>query len=100
MLRITIAEEDEEQRWTLQGRLSGPWVAQLKANWDKAHGLNGNRKCIVDLTGVTFVDLNGECVLATMMKEGAEFIATGVYTKHLLEMLEKGRHRSVRKISG
>ena len=100
MLRITIAEEDEEQRWTLQGALSGPWVAQLKSNWEKSHGLNGNRKCIVDLTGVTFVDLNGERVLATMMKEGAEFIATGVYTKHLLEMLEKQRHRSVRKFSG
>ena len=97
MLRITIADEPEEQRWTLQGRLSGPWVAQLKSNWEKSHGLNGNRKCIVDLTGVTFVDLNGERVLATMMKEGAEFIATGVYTKHLLEMLEKRRRRWICK---
>ena len=65
-----------------------------------SHGLNGNRKCIVDLTGVTFVDLNGERMLATMMKEGAEFIATGVYTKHLLEMLEKRRYRWIRKFSG
>jgi len=100
MLRITIADEAQEQRWTLQGRLSGPWVAQLKSNWEKSHGLNGNRKCVVDLTDVTFVDLNGERVLATMMKEGAEFIATGVYTKHLLEMLEKRRYRWMRKFIG
>jgi hypothetical protein len=100
VLRITIADEPEEQRWTLQGRLSGPWVAQLKSNWEKSHGLNGNRKCIVDLTGVTFVDLNGERVLATMMKDGAEFIATGVYTKHLLEMLEKRRQRWICKFIG
>ena len=53
---------------------------------------------MVDLSGVTFVDLDGERVLAAMMRDGAEFIATGVYTKHLLEMLEKRRHRWIRKI--
>ena len=100
MLRITIADEFEEQRWTLQGRLSGPWVAQLKSNWEKSHGQNGTRKCIVDVSGVTFVDLDGERVLATMIKDGAQFIATGVYTKHVLEMLEKRRQRWVRKIIG
>ena len=48
VLRITIADEPKEQRWTLQGRLSGPWVAQLKSNWKKSHGPNGDRKCVVD----------------------------------------------------
>ena len=41
---------------------------------------------MVDVSGVTFVDLDGERVLAAMMKDGAEFIATGVYTKHILEI--------------
>jgi hypothetical protein len=97
VLRITIADEPEEQRWTLQGRLSGPWVAQLKMNWEKSHGQNGYRKCVVDVSGVTFVDLDGERVLATMMQAGAEFIASGVYTKHILEILEKRRQRWIRK---
>jgi anti-anti-sigma regulatory factor len=100
MLRITINEEPKEQRWILQGRLSGPWVAQLKSNWKKSHGENGSRKCIVDVSCVTFVDMDGERVLATMMKDGAEFIATGVYTKHILEILEKRRHRWIRKFTG
>jgi hypothetical protein len=100
MLRITIADETSEQRWTLQGRLSGPWVAQLKSNWEKSHGNNENCKCVVDVSGVTFVDLEGERVLATMIKDGAQFIATGVYTKHVLETLEKRRQRWIRKIMG
>lgn len=100
MLRITIIDEPAEQRWNLQGRLSGPWVAQLKSNWEKAHGQGELRKCVVDLSCVTFVDLEGERVLATMMKDGAEFIATGVYTKHVLEILGKRRQRWIRKFMG
>jgi hypothetical protein len=99
VLRITINDEPMEQRWILQGRLSGPWVAQLKLNWEKSHGPNGNRKCVVDVSDVTFVDLHGERVLATMMKDGAEFLATGVYTKHVLETLEKRRQRWIRKFT-
>jgi hypothetical protein len=100
MLRISITEETERQRWTLQGRLSGPWVAQVKSNWKKSHGLNGSRKCIVDVSSVTFVDMDGERVLATMMNDGAEFIATGVYIKHVLEVLEKRRQRWIHKLMG
>ena len=100
MLRITIIDEPTEQRWNLQGRLSGPWVAQLKSNWEKSHGQNGSRKCVVDVSGVTFVDLDGERVLAAMMKDGAEFLASGVYTRHLLEMLEKRRQRWIRRLIG
>jgi anti-anti-sigma regulatory factor len=100
VLRITINDEPKEQRWILQGRLSGPWVAQLKSNWEKSHCQNGNRKCVVDVSNVTFVDLDGEQVLARMMKDGAEFLATGVYTKHVLEILEKRRQRWIRKFIG
>jgi len=100
VLRITIADEPKEQRWTLQGRLSGPWVAQLKSNWKKSHGPNGDRQCVVDMSGVTFVDLDGEHVLAAMMRDGAKFIATGVYTRHLLETIEKRRQRWIRKVMG
>jgi anti-anti-sigma regulatory factor len=100
VLRITMTDEPWGQRWTLQGRLSGPWVTQLKLNWEESHGLNGNRKCVVDVSGVTFVDLDGERVLAAMVRDGAEFIATGVYTKHILEILEKRRQRWISKFMG
>ena len=100
MLRTTNLEESTEQRWRLQGRLSGPWVAFLKSHWQESHCRSGKRKCVVDVSGVTFVDLEGERVLAAMMNDGAEFIATGVYTKHMLEMLERRRQRWIRKSTG
>jgi hypothetical protein len=54
----------------------------------------------VDVSGVTFVDLEGERVLAAMVRDGAEFIAAGVYTKHIVELLEKRRQRWIRKFMG
>ena len=43
------------------------------------------RKCVVDLTGVTFiVNVSWERALTELCKEGAELIATGVYTRHVV----------------
>jgi hypothetical protein len=85
VLRITISETPTEKRWTVQGRLVGPWVAELRTSWKKTHRDLGGRTCIVDLTDVTLLDKCGERLLRTMSKEGAQFIATGVYIKHVLQ---------------
>jgi anti-anti-sigma regulatory factor len=44
---------------------------------------------VVDLTGVTFIDKSGEKVLAEFSKEGAQLIATGVYTRHVVHNIER-----------
>jgi hypothetical protein len=85
VLRITISETPTEKRWILQGRLVGPWVAALRISWKKTHCDHGGRTCIVDLTDVTSLDKGGERLLRTMSKEGAQFIATGIYIKHVLQ---------------
>ena len=99
MLRITITDDPSVQRWSLQGRLSGPWVAQLQSSWEKTHAARETRKCVIDLNGVTFVDLDGERMLTTMMKDGAEFRATGVYTRHLVDTLASRRRHCLFKFS-
>ena len=43
------------------------------------------RKYIVELIEVTAIDRNGEEVLKEIMSQGVEFIASDVYTKHLLQ---------------
>jgi anti-anti-sigma regulatory factor len=49
---------------------------------------------VVDLTGVTFIDKSGEKALADLSKEGAEFVATGIYTRHVLHNIERKKsHR-------
>jgi hypothetical protein len=45
----------------------------------------------VDLDGVTSIDKTGEEVLSMMVRDGARFVASGVYTRHLLEQLQAGQ---------
>jgi anti-anti-sigma regulatory factor len=89
MLRITIAETLTEQRWTLEGQLVQPWISELKATWTRTETARQERKCVVDLTGVTFIDKSGEKALAELSREGAELIATGCYTRHVVHNIER-----------
>jgi hypothetical protein len=89
MLRITVVETLTEQKWTLEGQLVQPWISELKSTWTKTENARRERKCVVDLAGVTFFDKNGEKVLAELSKEGAELIATGCYTLHVIQNLNR-----------
>ena len=91
MLRITIAETPTEQKWTVEGQLVHPWISELKSTWTRTETARRERKCVVDLSGVTFIDKTGEKVLAELSKGGAELIATGCYTLHVIQNLNKKR---------
>jgi ABC-type transporter Mla MlaB component len=89
MLRITIAETLTEQKWILEGRLVQPWISELKSTWTRTETARRERKCVVDLAGVTFIDKSGEKVLAELSKGGAALIATGCYTRHVVLNIER-----------
>src|SRR6266849_3723064 len=97
MLKITNTGTATEDKWILYGQLSGPWVAELKSNWEKTRFESRGRRCVVDLTDVTFIDERGESVLRAMRSEGAEFVARGVDTKQVLADLASRRRRPLRK---
>jgi len=82
-----MTDSPDEQRWSLQGQLVGDWAAELKLRWREAREARDTRKCIVELIEVTSVDRNGEAVLTELMGQGVEFVASDVYTKHLLQNL-------------
>lgn len=94
MLKITITDLADEQRWSLQGQLAGQWAAELQSTWREARHAGDPRRCIVELIEVTSIDRNGEAVLSEIMSQGAEFIASDVYTKHLLQNLRSELKRS------
>jgi anti-anti-sigma regulatory factor len=85
MLKISRTETPAEEKWILQGRLVGLWVSELRRSWKESHRADNHRKCIIDLNEVTFIDTKGERLLRTMSKAGAQFMATGMYIKHLLQ---------------
>jgi hypothetical protein len=87
MLRITVTENTSEQRWVLQGRLTGSSIAELITNWRTNRRCTPTQSCVVDLNEVTSIDKDGEQVILMMIKDGAKFVASGLYTKHLLESL-------------
>ncbi len=94
MLKITMTDLSDEQRWSLQGQLVGQWAAELRSTWREARHAGDTRRCIVELIEVTSIDRNGEAALAEIMSQGVEFIASDVYTKHLLQNLRSELERS------
>ena len=84
MLRITLTETPTEQRWVLQGRLAQPWIAALRSCWQQTCSARHGRACVVDLHNVTGIDRHGAGILRMMMREGAHFLASGLFTTHVL----------------
>jgi hypothetical protein len=37
MLKINLRDTPAEERWILHGRLTAPWVRELRASWRKNH---------------------------------------------------------------
>lgn len=87
MLRICFSQTATVQRWILCGQLAGPWVQELRSCWLHNRRSAEASRAVVDLNDVTFIDANGESLLSEMRSAGAEFVAAGVETKHLIENL-------------
>jgi hypothetical protein len=96
MFRVSYSETAEGQRWSLYGRLAGPWVDELRSCWKCAREWAPLARAIVDLKQVTFIDQAGEKLLAEMRSAGAELIATGVEHRHLLATLDNYKSPSAR----
>jgi hypothetical protein len=95
MLRIFFS-----QQWTLCGQLAGPWVREFRSCWKHARRASAGAAAVVDLSDVTFIDENGERLLAEMRSAGVKFVATGVATKHLLDNLKGRGERPLRPLTG
>jgi hypothetical protein len=90
MFRACCSDTAGTQRWSLHGRLAGPWVDELRSCWKQAREREPLVRAIVDLKEVTFIDRAGEKLLAEMRGAGAELIATGVEHQHLIATLGRG----------
>jgi outer membrane protein TolC/anti-anti-sigma regulatory factor len=98
MLKISFSETPTEEKWILEGRLSGAWVRELRANWKKNHQTDKKRACIVDMNEVTFIDKTGERLLLALRNKGARFISGGCYVRHIVERLKVQRQRKTSKL--
>lgn len=90
MLKITVHNESSTTTLKIEGKLMGPWVKEMERCWRDLMPLDG-ASLLVDLSGVTFVDPDGEKLLKLMFQEGADFWAPGVMTRHIVETIKRGR---------
>src|SRR5271156_3410443 len=100
MLKINFSQTAAEEKWNLHGRLTGPWVDELRACWKVNHRTDAARACVVDLNEVTFIDKSGERLLRMLAKDGAQFTASGTYIKHVIENLSTRSKRSLSNLFG
>jgi len=90
MLRITITTSPEDATVALEGRLAGPWVAELAGCWKALTAKQDAGSIRVQLDAVTFIDDSGRALLQAMHEEGATLAASGCMTRAILE--EIGKH--------
>ncbi len=85
MLRITVNDEAEAVRIKLEGKLTGPWVAELERCWRGVCPCVQQRRLVLDLTDLEFVDAAGKYLLAAMHTRGGGFVARTLTMRELVE---------------
>lgn len=70
----------------LEGKLTGPWVAECRQAWLDLNPSLGAKKLTLDLCGVTFVDDSGVELLHDIHSAtSAEMLTGSPLTKHFAE---------------
>jgi len=91
MLRITPKEQDSKLTLSLEGKLAGPWVAELAKAWSEWQGRAQPRDTVIDLRMVCFVDEAGRELLTALHAEGCGLVGAGTYVGPLVEGIVRGR---------
>lgn len=97
-LRITVNEGPESTTMKLEGKLIGPWVAELDRAWRSLVASLSSKKLRVDLRGIVRIDPDGRDILAEIHRQtGAEFLADTPMTKYFAEEARLQSQKEFRK---
>src|SRR5437879_13583254 len=94
--RITIEQEATTTMFKVEGKLAGPWVAELEQCWRAAMNTTGGRSVRVHLRAVSFLDAAGKALLAEMHRHRAELVAEGCLTTAISAQRVAGNRETVR----
>lgn len=89
MLKISIVEDDTERRLIVEGKLVGPWVAELRSACEKVNTDVFGRKVVIDMRHLTAISQEAENVLFELLQKGVKFRCRGVFTKHVLKQVAR-----------
>jgi hypothetical protein len=95
MLRISIEETTEALEMKLEGRIAGPWAAELGRVWVETAPRLATRKLILDLSSVTYADAGGTHLLGQIYSQtNAELLTGTLWTQSLAEQITRGDAQS------
>jgi hypothetical protein len=89
MFKISIIDTPAQRRLVVEGKLSDPWVAELRTTCRNASRDLDGRKLLIDLNSLTVISREGEDAILDLMKEGAKFSCAGILTRHVLKRLAR-----------
>jgi hypothetical protein len=89
MLKISIIEGHTERRLIVEGKLVGPWVAELRSACENVNTDPFGRKLVIDMGHVTAISQEGENVLFELIQKGVKFRCCDVFTKHVLKQVSR-----------
>jgi hypothetical protein len=89
MLKITILDSASELRFRLEGKLSGPWVSELRQCWQTASSTTSGRGTVADLREVDFVDPEGQQLLSDMHRAGVRLQAVTPLIRTLVDEINR-----------
>lgn len=86
VLRITVEEKSDAVVLKLEGRLAGPWAAELGRLWEEKGPAFAQKKLSLDLRETTFADSGGIRILkAIHAQTGAAILSGTPWTQYLAE---------------
>jgi hypothetical protein len=85
-LRITIQNEEKTLAIILEGRVAGPWVAELSRAWLETAPFLGQKSLTIDLKNVMYADASGKQVLREIYSQThAKLIANSPWAQYLAD---------------
>jgi len=76
---------------TLEGRVAGPWAAELGRVWEERDPELPPTRVLIDLSEVTYADASGKQVLSEIYtRTGAKLITGNPWTEYLAGEIRAG----------
>ena len=88
MFRVSRAEEPSRTIVTIDGQLSGDYIAVVETCCDQA--ISAGKAVHLFLRDVSTVDQAGRALLCRLAARGVRLLGSGVYTSYLVGALNSG----------
>jgi hypothetical protein len=89
MLKISTIEGHTQRQLIVEGKLVGPWVAELRSACENVNIDPFGPKLVIEIRHLTAISQEGENVLFELIQKGAKFRCCGVFAKHVLKQIAR-----------